>query len=525
MERRTFLKRVGLAAAGAAMLGGGEEVGVADVAGSGVLVSGLNARLVFDRLDSSDVGLTEDGNEGYGLAVGDEGSVAGTRFASRGSSRRALRASGARAEVQITEARIGASVGPDCSPEVLASDGGEIHLTGADFQVPCAAAMHVTGGASLNISESHVVAGPQFGVVLTAGGQLTDHASEFETAGSVALVGRGGGTRISLTGTRLRGAAADAAGPGVDLGGGAVLLADGLEVVDTGPYGVLVHGTDTRARLQGSTVARTRANGFAGSGLGLCVQGGGRVDAWDSTVSSGDGPALLVQQEGRLVGSDLRLEANAFSGALLLGGGSLDLQGGAILANVDHPGAGGGFGVYASGIDEAPVSLLLRDVDLYEHPLSALHLVGAGRFEVFGGTITGNPQQTALPDGLLASALVPAALGEPDPSHALYVRDVTFADVDLAVLLDQSSGSFDGCLPAEPEELLTLQLCDGVPPPEVDGQPVDLGCLQYPRPIHDLATYTLGLIDVTHIDSTGITEPFEVPGLEETKPSVESPLG
>lgn len=502
-----------------------DDVQIRRVDGTGALVTGELATLLFDGLEVEESGLAETGGEGYGLAVGDYGRADGSELTIRGSARRSLRVTGAQARGVVDGGTLGPAAGPDCAAQLLVTDGGELELTSVDVPTPCMGSLHTTGGAHVNTADSRFGAGSLFGIAVADGARLEDVASTIEATSGVALIGMGKDTSLSLLDTRIEGPPSDAAGRGIDLARGAGLVATGLVVEGTGQTGLLLDGAGTHALLRESRIAATRSGGFVGAGLGVAVQGGALVNARGTVVQDGAGPGVLVQGGGVLVGHDMRLEGNTFSGALALAGGVLDLTRGTIRANAKHGGDGGGFGVYAAAT-ELPVWLRLRDVELRDQPSTALHLVGAGSFSVQGGSITGNPEHTWLPDGVLL-ADQPIAGSHPETGHGnlgLQVRDVAFRDMDLAFLLNAATAVVDGCSFEQVEEVFWVEACGDVPPPVLDGVSTTTGsCGQPPRPVTPLDFYVLGDVGLQPLDSTGVSEPFSVPGLLDSLPAVEQP--
>lgn len=501
-----------------------EDVEITRVDGTGALVTGPGATLLFDGLEAVDTGLTETGWEGYGLAVGANGRADGDDLTIRGSARRSVRITGELARGEVRGGTLGPASDPDCAAQLLVSGGGQLELASVTVPDPCMGSLHATGGAHVSTQWSRFGAGSLFGIAAADGSRLEDVGSTIEATSGVALLGMGKDTSMSLLETRIEGPQSGIAGRGIDLARGAGLDATGLVVEGVEDLGIFVDGTGTRALLRECLIAGTRPGGFVGAGLGLTVQGGGRVDARGTAILDGAGPGILAQEGGVLVGQDLRLEGNAFSGALVLAGGVVDLTRGTVRANPKHPADGGGFGVYAAATD-LPVWLRLRDVELREQPSSALHLVGAGSFHVEGGSITGSPEHTWLPDGVLLAdqPLIESHPGSGEEGLGLHLHDVAFFDMDLAVLLDAATAVVDGCWFDQVETAFWVENCEEVPPLVIDGASMMEACGDTLRPVRPLDFYKLGEVGLQPLGSAGVSEPFVVPSLLDSLPTVEAP--
>ena len=301
-----------------------------------------------------------------------------------------------------------------------------------------------------------------------------------------------------------------AGGRGISVMAGASLVARGLLLEENHEIGLIAADAGTSVDLEDARIAGTRTPANNAGGLGITVQRGASVTAFDLRVEDNEGAGLYVLLGGTLEGWDAVLQRNAFAAAAVFDG-RLALHGGTVSGSTFHSSEAGGVGVFAWDIN-GPADVAVDDVTFSDLPGPALYLRGPGRYVMRGCEVSTAGSWPWLPGGVLAVEGVEPwhEIGNTGDFSGLQMEGNTFSDLSSdAILLDASSATLDlhpetdaantfGDLEGEP---LVWQRCDEVPALEIiDGSIADTPCEPEPRTLGPLLGYQLWLTE---------TEPLE----------------
>lgn len=487
-----------------------DRLEVRSVAGAGVLVHERGSLLEAEDLIVTRVGPTRLGGEGHGVAV-----ERGGRLQARGLRvwecwRFQVRTTGSRSAIELEDSTIGAASstwnGQDSVGGINVNSGAYASLKNLEIIEPFGHPLFAWGGAVVHSENLHIV-DQQSGdgaaaIVLQSGASLTDLGSLVERADQFGLYASGAATRVELIGTRIEGTKPNAdgrRGRGIYLNEGAQLVGESIELVDNSDISLGVRGLGTRAHLVGGEISGTRAGERVGSGVGMLVHERGEAELVGTRITTSAGPAIVSSTAATVQGDGVVLLDNHLAGALVTAGGRLELEGGRVAGTRAHPGDGGGVGVFAHDRGH-PAVLSLHQVDLEAGDGPALYLRGPVRADLDDCLISGPQSTTWLPGGLFAAGVPEGGVylgGTMPVGTGLFVSGVSFANMDTAILLDRSTGVFDGNSFTEVQTPMWTQRCDAEPPPWVDGQALEReGCSNPPRPTMPLLSYSVSEVEL-----------------------------
>jgi len=486
-----------------------ERVSVREVEGAGVFVVEAGSQLVFDALEITGVGPTPDGNEGFGIAVQEEGHVEGRGLSTADNWRYSIRTAGAGSTIVVRDSTLGpasAAAHADNYVGVLnVNSGSTATLTDVLVPDPLGRVLFAWGGGTVHTERLRVTGehtGPWEGALyLKSGARLFDRDSLIEGALGIGIHAREEGTRVELVGTRiLRGRpnAEGRRGRGISITDGAVLEGSGVKLGDNHDIGLVVDD-GARASLTGGAITGTLDGVRPASGVGVLANMAGEVELTGVEISGSTAPGIVAAAGGVLRGQDLTITDNGLAGAVATTGGVLQLKGGVIAANRAHPGDGGGVGVFGHD-DGLPKVIELQGVHIVDHPHPAVYVRGLGRYRVNRCTLEGPQQTSYLPGGLFAADVGPAELVEVDPvliGTGLEVRHTEFREMETAVLFDRATGILHANSFVDVSTPLWAQHCDEHPPPTVDGQAeLPSSCEAWAVPVDPLLSWTTGEVDL-----------------------------
>lgn len=341
---------------------------------------------------------------------------------------------------------------------VLAMAGAMVQMQGCTVERSKGAGVQCGGaGASLNISDSWIGetgSGTYFdgepdtygvallvldgGIATVTGSTITDN----EYAAIAAAAGA-----VEVTSTRI-----DFTRPRADgVGGAALIVTEGgtLSCVDCGlegnsPLGAYASGDGSLLQLTDVQVTGTVRSRHAGMAMGAVAEQAATIEAVRLTVQDTAGLGLY-SATGTLICEDCTLVDNAFAGAAVVGGGRMELTGATITGTGPDDEYGGGVGVYASDLIAAS-TLSLFDSTIGSHPYAAAWLDGNGAYDLERNTLSGGPGVRSGANLLHGNAVfaergVTAWQG----TSGLNLVGNTFVDTpDVAVFLHGAAATLDG---------------------------------------------------------------------------------
>ncbi|MFZ5478067.1 MAG: beta strand repeat-containing protein [Myxococcota bacterium] len=237
--------------------------------------------------------------------------------------------------------------------------------------------------------------------------------------------GEGAGMMVHEATVTLAGLAVTSpGGRGVQAQSGALVTGEGLAVTGARDLGLVADGATFE--LAGVTVSGTLAGDEARTAAGLVVQRDGLATVAGLVAEDNEGPGVVLAG-GSLELAGATVAGSRFAGVVALDG-ALALDGGSVTGTLADGGTGGGFGVFADGL-EGDVEVALTDVEVSGHAIGGVWLVDVAGARVVGGRVAG-----ALP-----VELYPGLAAE---GHALYAAGVGLEALLVeGVLLDDAGGA------------------------------------------------------------------------------------
>ena len=231
-----------------------ESCDVLENAAVGLLSIGSSTSVTLLETTIQDTRAAKSGEGGYGIEVYDGARLDAESCLVAGSSKAGIIAAGSDTEVTLRETTIG-----DTDPDASGVDGDGIQ---------------VVQGASLAAQSCQIEDNTTTGIVLAD----TD-------------------TTASLYGTTIRGTRPDgngAFGDGIDVYGGASLVAESCAVEENARIGILVGETGSSAELLGTSVMDTRALASGEGGYGMQVFGGASLETESCALQGNTKVGLAV---------------------------------------------------------------------------------------------------------------------------------------------------------------------------------------------------------------------------------------
>ena len=250
-------------------------------------------------------------------------------------------------------------------------------------------------------------------------------------------------------------------GRGIEVNGGASLQAADSLVEGNSEIGILVADEGT-VHLRDVEVRDTHRLADMTVAIGLACQGGGLLTASDVVVSQTEGPGLFASTEGTLSCTGCDLSYNTFAGALVWGGGILDLSDTTISDTAPDANEGGGVGIYVSDRYD-PSTLFVENSIIKDQPYAAIWLEGDGSYTIRNSTLVAGYGEviehfdgtttTLHGDGVVATNGV----------EGLWLENNVIQDsIRAGVLLDGSSAYLSGNTYTNNATDLVWQDCEGV---------------------------------------------------------------
>ncbi len=251
-------------------------------------------------------------------------------------------------------------------------------------------------GASLSAEQCELSDNAYIGLAAYSGATLT--ARDCLVSGNTieGIMAAGAGTRAALVDTVVRDTLPSLDGRfgyGIEIQAGAILRAQGCEVVGNTAVGLLATDAATQVAIRDSIISGT-TSGMGEKGmvaLGLAAQQGAVIVGSGLVIEDNGGPGLYsVGQATRLACANCSLHGNRFAGAATLREGTLEIEYSEISDTLESADLGGGVGIYAAEQgDFEPPSLIVRDSDLQDNQVAGAWLGGAGSYVLSGNRIAG----------------------------------------------------------------------------------------------------------------------------------------
>ena len=309
------------------------------------------------------------------------------------------------------------------------------------------------------------------GICVQDGASLRAEDCRVEGNAEIGIAAGHGGTTVYLSNVEVldtQPLADGTLGRGIQVSQGASLQAEDCQVVGNVEVGIAAGHEGTTVHLSNVEVRETyRATEYTAA-MGLSCQERGHLTASDVVVNQTEGPGLFATSGGTMSCTGCDLSDNAFAGALVWGGGILDLSDTTISGTIPDANEGGGFGIYASdrGAMVQPTSLLLDNTTIENQPYAAVWLDGDGEYSIRNSTLGGGygeviehfdgSTNTLHGDGVVAMNGV----------ERLWLENNVIQDaIRAGVLLDGSSAQLSGNSYTNNATDLVWQDCEGVEEP------------------------------------------------------------
>ncbi len=245
--------------------------------------------------------------------------------------------------------------------------------------------------------------GSGYGIEVDGGAMLLAEDCEIFANTVVGVAASNPGTQVALVDTVIRDTLPEEGGGkgfGLLVTDGATMTAEGCGFTENMAAGILVSRSGTQAVLRDSTISGTTA-GFDETGMtavGLSVQLGAAVTASGLLALDNDGPGLYSVSAGSSLScTGCTLHSNRFAGAVATAGGALEISESEITDTLQSANLGGGVGVFAARQwDEDPPSLVVSDSSIEDNFVAGAWLAGSGSYVLEGNRITSS---TAIPHG------------------------------------------------------------------------------------------------------------------------------
>ncbi len=233
-------------------------------------------------------------------------------------------------------------------------------------------------------------------------------------------------------------------GFGASVADGGLLDLQGATFAGNHQGGVVATGTG-EARLSGVTITGTKKALGADYevAVGLGCQDGATLVADGVRVEGTEGPGVVVVSGCVATLTDPFVADNAYAG-IVLGSGTLTVNGGEVRGTTADPGKGGGVGLLGQRDDTVP-RLLLADVTLVDNAAGGLVLLDGGAWELVGGTLAGATPEDRGGVHLLGYAVMAFGSGAWDGDQGLRVDGSVLTDAGgTAVLLHGGAATLSG---------------------------------------------------------------------------------
>ncbi len=192
-----------------------------------------------------------------------------------------------------------------------------------------------------------------YGITVDEGAELSAHRCDLDGNAVLGLYAHGTGTEVALESTSIRNtwiAEGQAGGIGLDVVGGATLLAEGCDLEGNAMVGLTAAGSGTRIELVESTIRDTQPDGRGEFGHGILLFGGASLSARGCELAGNTLTGIALENPGTEVTlvdtsiRDTRLDPGG------MGGLGIDIDDGALLdAESCEIEGNSGMGLFASG--------------------------------------------------------------------------------------------------------------------------------------------------------------------------------
>lgn len=258
----------------------------------------------------------------------------------------------------------------------------------------------------------------------------------------------GEGSTVELIGavfSTVRARPSGAFGFGVRVQEGGRLWAEDLLVESVHTGAVLASDPGTAVELIRPDLSGVADNAQMGVGTAVGATAGAIVDVDAPRVSDIVGPCFYVESGGSLSVSGGSCERAEFAAGAVVQGGTLDLDGLSVGELTPSPGEGGVVGVFQWSVDGSPCFVTARNIDFPTLVGPIAYARGLGSLRLEGNSVEGSGTAGGMPGGVfLTGGMGPWDEFGPTPSGVL-VRDNVFGSMpDEAILLDGTSGTFEG---------------------------------------------------------------------------------
>jgi len=231
------------------------------------------------------------------------------------------------------------------------------------------------------------------GVTIYGGGILEAEACEFSQNRGAGLAAQGPRTSVTLRDTRILDTQPEEDGrygAGVQVTGGASLVAKACEISGNVSMGIIADGSGTTVHLRDTVIDSMSSGEIYTVGVGINAQESATVEATAVELFSNAGPGLYIVNEGtRLSCTDCTISDNQFAGAVAVVGASLDLHDSIIEGTGEQENLGGGTGIYANPWVGDPPTLSVSSSTIQDNPIAGAWLSGEGPYSFSGNTIRG----------------------------------------------------------------------------------------------------------------------------------------
>ncbi len=448
--------------------------------GLGLAASELGSEVVLIDTDVADTVFDVSGLYGYGVELSGGASVfaSGCRFTGNG-------AAGLVAGEVGSELALYDSVVQDTLPDVDGTHGyGLSVFDGATLLADgCELAGNTTRGllvraagtgahlldCSVRDSQTNVAGDGGRGIEVDGGASLLAEACRITGNRMVGIVVAEPGSRAVLRSCVVTGTQPTESFPnghGIEASQGGTLVADGCVVSGNSGVGILVADVGSSAQLRDCSVTEILpGHSWQGAtGVGIAAGSGAVAEVEGLVASDIEGVGLQVTGAGSYLScSDCSLLDNRFAGVVALAGGTLRLRGSTISGTGESVNLGGGVGVYAADQwGRGPPDVDIDDTTIADNLVAGVYLGGAGSFALDGVVITGSP---GIPHGVTTrcgDGVYAAGVSAWDGSTGLLLEDCAIAEhAGTGLFLDDAHAMLSGTTwgSNEPDLLVQGEAC------------------------------------------------------------------